>query len=93
MRWYTEDYEGFIVAVYNIDFTLAGDNKDINNKKNSSAGTITDFSAAYRHESDWRTATNDNAADLVTPTYSNIVENTYVHNSNVDLNNTGLSLY
>lgn len=89
LRWYTEDYEGFIVAVYNIDFTLAGDNKDINNKKDSTAGIITDFSAAYRHESDWRTATNDNAADLVTPTYSNIVENTYVHNSNVDLDKTG----
>lgn len=89
LRWYTEDYEGFIVAVYNIDFTLAGDNKDINNKKDSTAGIITDFSAAYRHESDWRTATNDNAADIVTPTYSNIVENTYAHNSNVDLDKTG----
>lgn len=91
--WYTEDYEGFVVAVYSISFTIEGDGTDINGKKDNNAGIVTDFSAAYRHESDWRQPTNALAADekhaLITPeSYTEVtnVTNAFVHNSNVSLN-------
>lgn len=94
--WYTEDYEGFIVAVYSISFTIEGDGTDINDKKDTNAGIITDFSAAYRHESDWRQPTNALAADdghkLETPvSYTDVanVTNSYIHNSNITVNKDG----
>lgn len=64
--WYGEDYEGFVVAVYNIEFSRYTKDayKSISGKwgANTSNGkTTTDQSSVYRHESDWRSNTNSDA--------------------------------
>lgn len=94
--WYTEDYEGFIVAVYNITFKIEGDGNDVNDKRSSDSGIVTDFSAAYRHESDWRQSTNalaeEKGHELKTPeSYTKVanVANMYTHSSNLVANKDG----
>lgn len=95
--WYTEDYEGFVVAVYSISFKIEGDGTDINGKKDNNAGIVTDFSAAYRHESDWRQPTNaladaEKGHALKTPvsyTSGLNVDNIYAHSSNITVNKDG----
>lgn len=56
--WYNEDYEGFVVAVLEIEFAIGGDNGDIT-RVNADGHAKTDFHSVYQHESDWRAATND----------------------------------
>lgn len=94
--WYTEDYEGFIVAVYNITFKIEGDGNDVNDKRSSDSGIVTDFSAVYRHESDWRQSTNalaeEKGHELKTPeSYTKVanVANMYTHSSNLVANKDG----
>lgn len=50
--WYKEDYEGIIVVHMQGQIGL-------------SDGGKSDYTQIYRHESDWRTATNDNSLALV----------------------------
>lgn len=56
--WYNEDYEGFVVAVLEIEFAIGGDKGDIT-RVNADGHAKTDFHSVYQHESDWRAATND----------------------------------
>lgn len=59
--WYNEDYEGFVVAVYEIEFEVGGKNGSIANTNAATAATRakTDFHSAYRSESDWKANTNE----------------------------------
>lgn len=61
--WYSEDYEGFIVAVYEISFTVSGDGVIAGDSSRGDGKSITtDFRSIYRSESDWRAKTNALAA-------------------------------
>ena len=59
--WYAEDYEGFIVGVYEIEFTMSGKKSTWNSKTDGSIAT--EFSSIYRSESDWQAAFNELAAE------------------------------
>lgn len=71
-NWYSEDYEGFIVAKFEIDFTISGKgNTAAQDKDGYSSGTHsnpsgnafgTEFRSIYRAESDWRSDVNHLAA-------------------------------
>lgn len=67
--WYGEDYEGFVVAVYTIDFSRESKNAFKANGEAVLTKTTTDPATIYRHESDWQSKTNEDAHELKTPSY------------------------
>lgn len=64
LNWYSEDYEGFIVAVYEISYTISGEgNLAADSHSSGSTDSFgTEFRAIYRGESDWKANTNTMAA-------------------------------
>lgn len=55
--WYSEDYEGFVVGVFEIDFTMQGKAKSEVEAVNNALATK--FSTIYRSESDWQSDFNE----------------------------------
>ena len=55
--WYSEDYEGFVVGVFEIDFAMQGSAKSEVSTDNKALATK--FSTIYRSESDWQSDFNE----------------------------------
>lgn len=72
--WYNEDYEGFVIAVYEIQFAVGGtsDGQVTNVNRNTQART--EFHSVYRSESDWQTNTNTNIAGPLKVKYGDILD-------------------